>query len=69
MLRVVDDTRPGALSYMAVRSDRNLVVEDPEPAELGHQEEMQTEPFRCLFGVACSIVAGAVCGAMMALML
>lgn len=61
MMKVVNDPRPAALSYMAVRSDRTLVVEDADKLDL--------ELCGYLFGAVCSAIAGAVCGAMMALML
>lgn len=31
MLKAINDPRPAALSYMAVTSDRTLVVENAEP--------------------------------------
>ena len=61
MLRVVEDIRPEALNYLAITSDRTLVVEEPGNLEL--------ELYGYLFGAVCCAIAGAVCGAMMALML
>ena len=71
MLKVINDPRPAALSYMAVRSDRTLVVEDAEPAmpEEPDTSAEWTELICDLFIVACAAFSGAACGAVMALML
>lgn len=71
MLRVVDDPRPAALNYMAVTSDRTLVVEDAVPAapEEPDTSAEWTELICGLFIVACAAFSGAACGAVMALML
>lgn len=68
MLKVINDPRPAALSYLAVTSDRTLVV-DSEPAGPEEPDSLDLELYGYLFGAACSAIAGAVCGAMMALML
>ena len=69
MMKVVNDPRPAALSYMAVRSDRTLVVEDAELAVPEDADKLDLELCGYLFGAVCSAVAGAVCGLTMALML
>lgn len=71
MLRVVESNHPSSLSYLAVISNRTLVVEDPElagPEEAGASTEW-TELICGLFIVACAAFSGAACGAVMALML
>lgn len=69
MLRVVDDPRPATLSYLAVISNRTLVVEDAEPVVAKEPDRLNLELYGYLFGAVCCAIAGTVCGAMMALML
>ena len=69
MLKVINDPRPAALSYLAVISDRTLVVEDLEPVVAKEPDKLDLELYGCLYGLICSAIPGAVCGAMMALML
>ena len=71
MMKVVNDPRPAALSYLAVISDRTLVVENAEPEILQEADASTewTELICGLFIVACAAFSGAACGAAMALML
>ena len=69
MLKAINDPRPAALSYMAVRSDRTLVVEDAELVVPEEADKLDLELYGYLYSAVCCAIAGAVCGAMMALML
>lgn len=69
MLKVINDPRPAALSYLAVINDRTLVVEDAEPVVAKEPDRLNLELYGYLFGAVCCAIAGTVCGAMMALML
>lgn len=68
MLKVVTNNQPGKLSYLAVISDRTLVVES-EPTVQEEPDRLELELYGYLFGAVCSAIAGAVCGLTMALML